>query len=168
MAISPWASSYSHCSLLAGWHFGTLQWLFPSCPHLCSDCHPHCVLPVSCKDATGLRISAKTVGISNNTVQFISNLLHSVLTWFHHSVTNSNELRFSTGWKRTDTPLNPIMIWVIEHSQHLPDSYPFYPAGQLLKKFQCDSALKTCSNYLSTIKQYHHVEQSELSTAFFF
>lgn len=69
-----------------------------------------------------LRISSETVGMSNKTIQFISNLLHSVFTRFHHSVTSSSEVRFSTGWKRIDTTLKPAMLWIIEYSQQqLPD-----------------------------------------------
>lgn len=75
------------------------------------------------QQAWGSEDLSQNSGISNNKVQFTSNLLHSVLTRFYHSVTNSNELKFSTGWKRTIyTPLSPVMLWVIEHSQHhLPD-----------------------------------------------
>lgn len=81
MDISPCTSSHSHCSLLAGWHFTTLHFLFPSCVHLCSDSQcgfsqPPAVpsLPLSpygpselvqpvpgCSKPEALRISAKTV-----------------------------------------------------------------------------------------------------------
>lgn len=139
-AISPWTSSHSHCSSLAGWFYNlafavsllcpSLLWLpawLQSAPH----CHSHRMVPVSwsctetvqgCNKPEGLRISAKTVGISNNTMQLTSNLLHSVFTQFHHSVANSKELKSSTGWKGIDAPLNPVLLWVMEHSQqHLPD-----------------------------------------------
>jgi len=34
--------------------------------------------------------------------------------------------------------------------------------------FEWDATLKTCNYFLSTIKEYYHVEQSEISIAFFF
>jgi len=47
-------------------------------------------------------------------------------------------------------------------------SYPFYPAKQFFNMFEWDATLKTCNYFLSTIKEYYHVEQSEISIAFFF
>lgn len=120
MAISPWTSSHSHCSQLAGWHFATLHLLFFSCVHLCCDSQrgfsqPPAVptLPLSpygpgellqpgqgCKMPEDLRISAKTVEYPTIQCSFLA-ICSTVFTRFHHSVTNSNELKVSTGWKRT-------------------------------------------------------------------
>lgn len=123
----------------------SLLWL-PAWLQSASHCHSHRMVPLSwsctetvqgCNKPEGLRISAKTVGISNNTMQLTSNLLHSVFTQFHHSAANSKELKSSTGWKGTDAPLNPVLLWVIEHSQHhLPDFFiHFILQDSFLKRF---------------------------------
>ena len=142
----------SHCSLLAGWHFLTFYflflswlslqlalhyqhgfhkcWLMPALPVWPYGPSVQLAAPAIHKNALSLMVWAKTVGISNTATQFISNLFNPVYTRLHCSVTNSsNELNCSSGWKRTDMPLNHTTLQVRKQNTTSWLSHPFYPAA---------------------------------------